>query len=448
MARQSPHGLTRAHLPGYEGHLSKRVAPLPLLLRNGGYHTYMAGKWHLGTEPDHSPKAAGFERSFGLVDGAGNHWDGVGFFEGGSTFREDGAEVEWPPGRYSTELYTDRLIEFIDSGRDDGRPFFAFAAYTSPHWPLQVPEDELDRYRGAYAMGYDRLRELNFRNLKAAGIVPKDWPLPPRYEAVVPWDTLDAEQQRRESRKMELYAAMVENLDGHVGRLLDYLEASGQLENTLVIFMSDNGAAAEDFYNMDGYGDYLKSHYDNAWDNMGHPDSFVSYGAQWAEAGSAPFRHHKTWASEGGMVAPMIVSGPALGVGAMGGIDARYLTVMDIAPTILELAGVEYPNDGTVQPMRGESFLTALRDPTAQVHDDEYVTALFHYGRAFLRRGHWKIVQNDSPFDEAGFALYDLASDPGESTDLSETRPEVRDEMLELWRQYRTELGIVVPADL
>jgi arylsulfatase len=224
MGRQSPRGLLQDYLPGYEGHLSDRIAPLPALLRAAGYRTYMTGKWHLGIEAEHSPKAAGFERS------------------------------EWPAGAYSTELYTDRLIEYIEEGRGDGRPFFAFAAYTSPHWPLQVPADERDRYAGVWDDGYDAWRERNFANLQGAGIVPMSAGLPPRNPAVRPWTELSTEERRVEAREMELYAAMVENLDGHVGRLLDYLKQSGQYENTLIVFMADNGAAAEDFYNQGALG--------------------------------------------------------------------------------------------------------------------------------------------------------------------------------------------------
>ena len=157
MGRQGVSGPLQVYLPGYETHLSDRVAPMPRLLQEAGYHTYTAGKWHLGPGIEYGPQAAGFERSFNLTHGAGSHFSSVGFFEGGSVYRADGVEVEYPDGQYTTELFTDRLIEFIDSQRDDGRPFFAFAAYTSPHWPLEVPDDYLDLYRGQYDAGIRRL---------------------------------------------------------------------------------------------------------------------------------------------------------------------------------------------------------------------------------------------------------------------------------------------------
>ena len=293
VGRMNATGPVQLHLPGYETHLSNRIAPLPRLLSKAGYHTYTAGKWHLGNEKEYSPTAAGFERSFNLMHGGANHFNSVGFGEGVSLYREDGREVPWPNGAYSTDLYTDRLIEFIDAKRNDGRPFFAFAAFTSPHWPLQVPEQDLDLYAGRYQEGYDRLREERFASLQKAHIVPEGSTLPPRNPGVRPWSELPPDQQRIESRKMQLYAAMVENLDRHVGKLIDHLKAAGLYKNTLIIFMSDNGAAGEDFFYVGPFRNFLQSHYDNSYENMGRPTSFISYGPQWAEAGSAPFSRYK-----------------------------------------------------------------------------------------------------------------------------------------------------------
>ncbi len=437
--------------PGYENHLSDRIAPLPRVLAEAGYHTYTVGKWHLGTAEEHSPKAAGFERSFNLLQGGGNHFNAVGFSEGGSTYREDGHLVEWPEGRYSTDLYTDRLIEFIDSA-DDGRPFFAFAAYTSPHWPLQVPEPELDRYKGRYDAGYDVLREERFASLTRAGIIPESSELPPRNDAIRRWDDLSPDERSAESRKMELYAAMVENLDHHVGRLIDHLKQQGLYENTLIVFMSDNGAAGEDFYNEGQFVDYIRPRYDNGYENMGLPTSFVSYGPQWAEAGSAPFSRYKGYTREGGIVAPMIVRGP--GVEGAGRKTSAYATVMDIAPTFIELGRAAYPADGSVRPMLGESLSPLLAGRRETVHDDAYVTVFLQGSRAFVRQGRWKLANlvepfdwdtsADAVFDESTFELFDVVADPGETTNLAAAEPERFAEMLRLWRERRTALGILL----
>ena len=446
MARQSRRDLAGHSVPGYEASLSDRIAPLPRLLRDAGYHTYTVGKWHLGRAAETSPHAAGFSRSFSLLEGAGTHFDDVGFFEGGSTYWEDEDFSEYPVGRYSTDVYTDRLIEFIDSNKHDGRPFFAFAAYTSPHWPLQVPDEYLDLYAGQYDDGYDALREKNFAALKSAGIITPESSLPPRNDAITPWEELSVDEQRRESRKMELYAAMVENLDGHVGRLIDHLKESGLYDRTLIVFMSDNGAAGEDFYNEGPFVEYIQAHFDNAYEKMGTAESFVSYDDPWAEAGSAPFMRRKTYTREGGIVAPMIIAGP--GVANIGTVDSTYVTVMDLAPTFLEFGGVQYPNDGSVRPMLGESMLTFLAGEIETVHSNEYVTTLYHGGRAYLRQGDWKISNLEPPFDESNFELFNLSTDPGETNNLAESHADKYEELLELWRDNRKELGIILPQDL
>lgn len=446
VGRQSPYEPLRDDQAGYEGYLSDRIVPLPRVLQAAGYHTYMAGKWDLGTEQEHSPKVAGFERSFGLIDGAANHFDGRGLENAASIYREDGQLIDWPDGAYSTALYTDKLIEFIGSNQDDGKPFFAYAAYTSPHWPLQVPNDERNRYAGQYEQGYDALRKENFEALKTANILAANATLPPRNPAVLPWDELSPELQQQESRKMELYAAMVANLDDHVGRLIGYLKNQGLYENTLIVFMSDNGAAGNDFYNDGPYVDYIREHHPAPFEAWGGPDSFVSYAIPWAEAGSAPFKRYKGFSTEGGIVAALIIAGPS--VAAADQINRSYLTVMDLAPTLIELAGAHYPDDGSVQPMRGSSLLPLLRGEVDTVHSADYVTTLFHRNMAFVRQGPWKLTAIDTPFEEKHFQLYNLDTDLGETTDLSRQYPEKREKLLELWRRERLELGIVVPQDL
>ncbi|HEY7673524.1 MAG TPA: arylsulfatase [Gammaproteobacteria bacterium] len=431
-------------LYGYENTLPDRVGVLPRILQEAGYRTYLAGKWHLGESVEHSPWSAGFERSFAMKYGAGNHFDGVGIRPIEHPYFEDDTEVDWPEGEYSTDLYTNKLIEFLEADKDSNRPFFMMAAYTSPHWPLQVPERDLDLYAGRYDMGYDRLRELRFESLKHAGIIPAESRLPPRNPTIKPFADLSPVEQRREARKMELYAAMVDNLDRHVGRLLDYLRANDLFENTLIVFMSDNGAAAEDFYYQGPFVDYIQAHYDDSYERMGKRGNYVSYGPQWAQAGAAPFRLYKGYPSEGGIVAPMIIAGN--GVARSRGISRAYITVMDLMPTFLELAGAQYPEDKL--PMLGESARAFLAGEADAVHGDDYVTTLAYQQRAFVRQGNWKLMTLEQPFDERDFALYDLADDPGETTDLSAQHPEKRLELLQLWRRERRALGITLPEDL
>jgi arylsulfatase len=406
----------------------------------------MMGKWHLGVTAENSPKVAGFDRSYSLLNGAGSHWDEVGFYEGGSILWSDENFSHWPEGAYSTDYFTDRLIGFMEQGKDDNKPFFAFAAYTSPHWPLTTPEKYLNRYAGRYDQGYEHLRKQRFDSLKAAGIIPADSKLPPRNEDIAPWDSLDKEAQKRESRKMELYAAMVENLDDNVGRLIEYLKENDLYENTLIVFISDNGAAGEDFYNTGKFVEFIRARYDNSYEKMGLPGSFVSYGPQWAEAGSAPFSLYKGFTREGGITAPMIMRGP--GVARSGEINTSYLTVMDIAPTFLEIAGAKYPVKEGIWPLAGESAVALMAGEAQSVHDEQYVTTLSHRGRVLIRQGRWKLVNINGPFDESDLELFDLQADPGETVNLADSQPEKFEQMLELWRSERRRLGIVVPKDL
>jgi arylsulfatase A-like enzyme len=231
-----------------------------------------------------------------------------------------------------------------------------------------------------------------------------------------------------------------------VGQLLQYLRENDLYKNTIVVFMSDNGAAGEDFYNSDPPREYLLENFNNAYENMGKPDSFVSYGPQWAEAGSAPFRRYKGATLEGGIVAPLIVAGH--GVKQRDEVVPAYLTVMDLAPTFLELGGATYPTAEEAEPMLGESMLALLSGKADQVHDEEYVTTLFHSGLAYIRQGKLKLVTESKPFDESLFKMYDLSADPGETIDLAEQQVDDYEALTELWRAERKRLGIILPEDL
>lgn len=439
-------GTSREGKPGYEHHLTDRIVTVAQLLKDAGYRTSIAGKWHLGYEDPHIPHAWGFEKSFVLLNGGANHFDNNQiFFDEPPQYRADDKVVRFPDGRFSTEVYTEKITTFIRDG-ERNRPFFACVTYTAPHWPLQVPDEYLDKYKGKYDMGYDSLRAIRFARQKKLGIIPGHATLPPRAPWIKPWTGLSAGERKIEARKMELYAAMVENLDEHIGVLIGYLRESSQLENTLVVFMSDNGAAAEDFYNMPGrYGPYLREHYDNSFENMGKPSSFVSYGPQWAQAGAAPFSLFKYYASEGGIVTPLIVAGAH--VERSPGSQDVFVNVMDLAPTLLDLAGVGYPesyNGKKVAPMLGESLLPFLRGRTETVHGDNYVFGLEHDGQCHVIKGSWKITNTARPFDENAFGLYNLAEDIGETRDLSKGNPEKFREMMDEWKRFKQRAGVIV----
>lgn len=433
---------------GYEGMLSERIVPLPALLREAGYHTYMAGKWHLGEQSVANPARKGFEHSFALLNGAASHYTDQGLFEENprSPYTEDGKPVFWPDGSYSTDFYTSKLIEYIDLHREDDKPFFAFAAYTSPHWPLQVDRSYSRKYEGRYDQGYEELKTERLESLQKSGMIPPDAELPPSQEGIVPWETLNAEEKRMEARKMELYAGMVDNLDENIGRLLDYLKETGAYENTWIVFMSDNGAAGDDFFNHPGYGPFIRAHFTEDYESMGQANSFISYGIPWAEAGSAPFLRYKRFATEGGLLAPMIISGP--GLAPKGKISHRFLTVMDLAPTFYEVAAADYPETykgKQVYPLKGQSLLPFLTGQSEVIHAPDYVYAIEHYGNAMLRKGEWKITNILSPLSEKNFRLYHVARDLAEIHDLREIEPEKYEELLRDWVNFSEEIQLQSP---
>ena len=432
---------------GYEGRLTNRIVTIPALLKQSGYHTYMAGKWHLGKTPESNPHQKGFEHSFVLLEGAGNHYNNrSALYNKLSSYTEDGNPTSWTEGNYSTDFYTDKLIEYIDSDKRDNKPFFAFAAYTSPHWPLQVDKKYWEKYKGLYDDGYEKLRERRLVSLKKAGIIPKNAISPPSHVRVMPWDSLSKQEQRKEARKMELYAGMVDNLDHNIGRLMKHLKDIGEYKNTLFVFMSDNGAANRDFINDDRFTN-LKEYYNDDFDNMGNANSYISYGPQWAEAGSSPFRYYKDFATEGGTNTTMIICGP--NVNRKNEIHHGFTSLLDLAPTFYEMANVSYPKayqGNKVYPLKGSSLIPFVSGKSNEINDSTYVFALEHYGNAMLRKGNWKITNFTRPFKIDNFGLYNLSNDIGEQINLKELEKEKYAELLNEWIKFSDEVKIQTPT--
>tara|TARA_R110000787_G_scaffold86285_12_gene184134 strand:+ start:12628 stop:14337 length:1710 start_codon:yes stop_codon:yes gene_type:complete len=431
---------------GYEGRLTNRIIAIPELLKDVDYHTYMAGKWHLGKEPRSNPHQKGFEKSYVLINGAGNHYNNQSALNNGkSSYTENGESVVWEEGNYSTDFYTDKLIEYINSNKNDGKPFFAFATYTSPHWPLQVDEKHWEKYKGLYDEGYEKLRKKRLNSLKKAGIIAQQTMLPPVHERVIPWNSLSKIEQKKEARKMELYAGMVDNLDYNIGRLLTYLKEIGEYENTLFVFMSDNGAGHRDFINNDNRSD-LKDYYNDDYDKMGMPNSYISYGPQWAEAGSSPFRYFKDYATQGGINTTMIISGP--NVNRKNEIHHGFTSLLDLAPTFYDVADATYPNrykENEVYPLKGNSLIPFVSGNNNLIHGPDYIFAIEHYGNAMLRKGNWKITSFIRPFKVENFGLYNLSKDFGEQIDLKKTEPEKFKELLSEWDKFSKEIKIQTP---
>ena len=381
--------------PGYEGHLSTRVAALPELLRDAGYQTYMAGKWHLGLDEDTSPAARGFERSFALVQGGAGHFSDLALVgPDPAIYREDGKRVRLPPEFYSSRFYSERLIEYLENRPDDGRPFFAYLAFTAPHGPLQAPTESIAKYAGRYDTGYDTLQASRFARLQDLGLLTDGMQAVPRVPGEPAWEALSAQDKQIAARKMEIYAAMVDDLDHYLGTVFETLKRRGEFDNTFIFFMSDNGPEGAHLeIGWDAVSEWIAQCCDNSFENMGKADSYFWYGPNWARAGAAPFRMFKGFTTEGGIRVPAIVHYPK--TVPAGTIYSGMATVMDVLPTILELAEIEHPRTyqgRDVLPLRGASMLPALTGARARVHDKDYVMGWELWGRRAIRQGDWKIV--------------------------------------------------------
>jgi len=434
--------------PGYEGFLNDRVVSIASLLRIAGYHTYMAGKWHLGHEPDQDPSKRGFERVYTMLQGGTSHFDDEWMMYANytPTYREDGVRTHVPQGFYSTEFYADQIVKYMDEQKDD-QPFFAYLSFTAPHDPLHVPDEWLDLYKGQYDDGYNALRTERLARMKELGVVPDEADLGPWLKQVPQWEKLTAEQKKTEVRRMEIYAAMIENIDHHIGRVLQYLESSGKKKDTLVLFFSDNGANG---FEMDSYPGtdeaWVEHNSDNRFSNMGRRGSRIAQGPGWAQASSTPFHLFKNFLAEGGIRSPLIISGA--GVAHQGETVDGVAHVMDLAPTILELAGATYPatyNGKRVEQPRGKSIVPLLSKRSSAVRGPDEAIGWEYNNFKAIRIGDYKATWISKPWGQSEWQVFDLSVDPGESKDLSSLKPKLKQRLVDAWDEYAKSVGVVPP---
>jgi arylsulfatase len=445
-------------VPGYEGYLNDAVVTLPELLKDAGYHTYMVGKWHLGKAPDKIPAARGFERDFSLLDGAASYWDMTNFTAASprSTYTEDGRYLtKLPKDYYATKTYTDKLIDFIDANRGDGKPFFAYVAHQAPHDPFHLPREWRGRHVGEYDIGWDAVREARLKRQVELGIVPAGTKLAERMWFLPDPVVLAPAPRAVFGRKMELYAGMVENMDYHVGRLIDHLKKIGEYDNTIFIVFGDNGAEGSDLFAMvagtPGTRDYLFAamHWSqtdpNAW---GDPGSYVGYGPGWAQVSMTPFSQYKGFVAEGGVRNGLIVSGPVV-KRTRGSVGGGLMHVADIMPTLLEVAGATYPQGGgsdALPPLIGKSWIPYLAGEVESPRTERDYLAWEIFGNRAVRQGDWKIRWQYKPFGTEGWELFNVATDPGERHDLAAAHPDRVKALLALWDEYVAANNVILPS--
>jgi arylsulfatase A-like enzyme len=432
--------------PGYEGYLNFRVASLAELMSDAGYDTYMTGKWHLGDDVETGPRARGFKRSFVSLDGAAHlgPWDWRG--PQPARYRDGDELVYVGENFYSTRVYTEKMIEYVEQDRGDGRPFFAFLAYTAPHWPLQAPDESIARFKGWYDEGYEALYAQRFARQKEFGLVAPDAAPIPDSRFNPRWHTLSDEEKAIEARRMEVYAAMVNDLDSYVGEFIDYLREIGEYDNTFIMFTSDNGPESTRRDLVPPIRDHVGEAYDHSLDNLGRATSYVMYGPNWAGVSASPFNRHKATAFEGGIRVPTFVHYPREVEG-----DTRTDetgTVMDLLPTFLALAGAEHPGTSyrgrEVLTPQGTSLLPILYGEASSVREGEHLFGWELFGHRSVRHGDWKLVWDQAePPAERRWRLFDLREDPFEQNDLSAREPEQYQEMLAAWERYEMENGVI-----
>ena len=440
---------------GYAGNLNQHCATIAEVLKTAGYRTYLSGKWHVSsnlTEPTDSwPRQRGFDEFFGTIIGAGSFYDPNTLTRG-----NDNAEHEARvPGFFYTDAISDEAVKFLRAHRQQhaDQPFFQYVAYTAPHWPLHAHDEDIARYKGRFDAGWDQLREERLDKLVRWGLLDAKWKLTDRDPTQPPWT--DTEHKAWLARCMEVYAAQIDRMDQGIGRILDQLEADGELDNTLVIFLADNGACAEDIpenvtidelvnklmiarsHTRDG----AQVHFGNNPDRMPGPeDTYQSYGTAWANLSNTPFRLYKHWTHEGGISTPLILHWPR-GIAQRGEIRHTPGYLPDIMATVLDITGVPYPQslDGrAILPLEGHSLQPAFEADLAQRPPMFWE----HEGNSAVRIGRWKLVRQH-PQD---WELYDLVEDRTELHDLAAQHPERVADMARQYEAWAHRCG-VLPRD-
>lgn len=440
--------------PNYDTVLNFRVTTLAEMLKNAGYRTYLTGKWHLGSDARRLPHVRGFDRAFSLADAGADNFEQkpITGLSRHAAWTENGRPATLPKNYYSSRFLVDQMISYIDRDRRGGRPFFASINFLANHIPIQAPDADLARYRGHYQQGWDALRAERARRVAQLGLLPADTAMV-RMDTTPDWNRLSPEKRDRAVREMQAYAAMATAMDREIGRLVAHLQAIGEYENSVIIFLSDNGAEPIDPYDRFRNRLFLSLQLDMKPENIGRRGTMNAIGPGWASAAVSPLRGYKFSATEGGLRVPLIMhwagADPARGLQA-GAIAKGFAHVTDIMPTIAELARVPLPDGGGTtggkEAVTGRSLVPMLRGGEGSVHGD---TPLGYElsGNAALFRGDYKLVRNLPPTGDGRWKLYDLARDPGEVKDLSLAEPQRFQSMLADYRAYARTNGVLdMPA--
>lgn len=438
--------------PGYLTVLDRNVVTVGSLLQQSGYRTYAVGKWHVGKEPHNLPPARGFDRSLIQGDSGSDNWetdqrylaltDRVYWFE-------DGKPANMPKEFYSSRFYADKAIDYLRNDwattqSTERAPFFLYLAFQANHIPLQAPPEFIERQRGRYDAGWSVLREQRHARTMALGLLPKETPLG-RWPGLEDWNTLDPKRRSYETRRMEVYAGMAEAMDYEIGRLREAIRSLGADDNTIFVFLSDNGAEPSDPYEYLSGRLWLATQYTRDTARLGAKGAYATIGRNWVSAAVSPLSTHKFYAGEGGLRVPLIIRAPAaFAVGQQGGqIASSFTHVTDITPTLLEFAGVSHPGKpGGLEPMTGRSLVPLLRDTNSKIRGIDETLGYELAGNAAMFGGDLKLVRNLPPVGDGRWQLFDIARDPGETKDLRSTQAEDFQRLLEAYQRFEIDDGV------
>ena len=418
---------------GYLSVLNNRVVTIASLLQDSGYRTYVAGKWHVGKEPHNLPPARGFDRSLVLGDSGADNWETGKLYLDLTDkvyWYDNGKEAKMPKEFYSSEFYINKTLEYLKTDAKSDKPFFAYVAFQANHIPVQAPQEFIDKYKGKYNKGWDVLRQERRNKAIELGLMPLNTPMAPLPSTHVAWDSLSETDKAYQARRMEVYAAMAEAMDHQIGRLIGHLKETGEYDNTVFVFLSDNGAEATDPYALAVGRWWLDQHYNRDLDRLGSKGAYSVIGPNWARAATSPLSTYKFFAGEGGIRVPLIISGvPNMVKDASPRIHQSLTHVNDIVPTLLDLAKVQHPGTTykgqTIYPLTGHSLLPVISGTAKRVRGPDEVLGYELSGNKALFKGDYKLLSNLAPVGDGQWHLYNIVKDPGETQDLQQALPEL-----------------------
>ena len=433
----------QSELAGYSMIWDDDQTTIASLLSEAGYRTYVSGKWGIGAKGKNLPDRFGFDRSYVMDSTGGSNYDHSHYLPGYPevSWYEDGEPVRLPEDFYSSRNLVDQMIRYIDEGETD-QPFFGFLSLQAVHIPVQAPAEFIDKYNGVFDAGWDVMREQRWQRAMELGLVPETTTLAPVHEDHRAWDALSEAEKEVAARAMQVNAGMKEAADFHIGRLLDHLDASGQLENTIVVVTSDNGAEPgvtsleNPVFDALLGGVHLLEGYDTSPENFGLPGSLTAIGPEWASVEASPFNLYKFYSSEGGLRVPLVMAGPGIDVT---GVQDAPVHVSDLMPTLLDAAGVPFDAGS----LYGKSIFPLLSGASSETRGPDESFGGEVSGNASLYRGNWKLVRTALPRGDFTWRLFDLSVDPGETTDLSAENPALFAEMRAEYEAYAIQTGVL-----